>query len=143
MILDFLTWVLTFAVAGYATMLTVKTGAPLLRYRKARDRVIKVDGLLSSFYGEEVTKRKKEIITSFYPIYDCVIEGKKISLNGVVRYMGKGSEAVGQKTVLLYDKETGEVWCEKDLPLMKKQIKVRVITVLALLILMIVTSIML
>ncbi len=141
--MDWLAWLLTFAVVVYATALSVKTGVPLLHFRKVKDRVIKVNGEIHSVYGEEVVGRKNKKENSFYPIYSCVIDGKEKMLNGLVRYLGNPKESIGIKVTLLFDRKTGEIWCEKDLPLMKKQIFIRLIVMILLLGLMILTSVML
>ena len=141
--MDYLSWMLTFTVVGYATVLSVKTGVPLLHYHKAKGRAEKIDGEISSFFGEECVGKKNKKVNSFYPTYSCSIDGKKKVLNGFVRYIGKGEDNVGKKVILLYDSKTGELWCEQDLPLMKRQIVIRLLVTILLLGLMILTSIML
>lgn len=139
--MDLLAWLLTILIVAYTVALTVKTGTPLLRYHRAKERVAKRNGKISSFYGVESQKVKGRVIDSFYPIYSCEVDGKEITINGVVRREGKGEESVGMEEVFLYDSQTGELWCEKDIPMMERQIKVRAITVIVLLAVMILTSV--
>ena len=141
--MDYLTWLLTFAVVGYAAALTIKTGGALHRYRKVKDRVERVDAEISDWLDLNTVKHKGNKVPTFYPVYACTISGNEKRMNGVVRIAGNPYEIKGTKVVLLYDRETEELWCEKDLPLMVKQIKVRLVTVASLLLLMILTSVML
>lgn len=136
--MDFLAWFLCIFLVVYAGALTIKTGKPLIRYQKAKNRVERIKGTITSCYGEE-TERKD--LKSLYPIYECEIDGEKKKLSGLVRYLGERREVVGKQVNMFYDKETGELWSEEDLPLMKKQIIVRLITVLVLVALVIITSI--
>lgn len=143
--MDYLSWILTFAVVGYATVLTVKTGVPLLHFHRAKGRIEKIDGEISSYFGEEeeYVGKKRDRVSTFYPTYSYTIDGKKNVFNGLVRFVGKGEDSVGKKVVLLYDRKTGEAWCEQDLPLMKRQIIIRLLVTVLLLTMMIVTSVML
>ena len=54
--MDWLTWVLVAVVIVYSAALTIKTGLPLIRFRKAKDRVVGVTGSVAAFYGEEVIR---------------------------------------------------------------------------------------
>lgn len=141
--MDWLTWVLTLFVVAYIVALTAKTAMPLMRYRKAKNRVQRVDGKVVSFYGEETAKRNGEVVQSYYPVYQCEIDNQIISLSGLVRRFGNGVGSFGEEVTLLYDQQTGELWCENDLPLMAKQIKVRLVTITILLAVMILTSVIL
>lgn len=141
--MDLVSWVLTFAIVIFMVFLVVNTGRPLYRYRKAKDRIVKLDGIISSYYGEEIVVRKGNKIVSFYPVYSCTIDKKERTLNGAVKYFGQGSSFIGHKAVLLYDKETKELWSERDLPMMKKQIIQRILLMLTLVAVMILTNVML
>lgn len=56
--------------------LTIKTGLPLIHFKKEKRRVVGVNGSVVSFYGEEVTRNGKEKITTHYPVYQCEIDGE-------------------------------------------------------------------
>ena len=141
--MDWLTWVLVAVVIVYSAALTIKTGLPLIRFRKAKDRVVGVTGSVVSFYGEEVIKKGKAKVTTHYPVYQCEINGEQKTLFGLVRKLGNGQSEVGNIAILLYDRETGELWCEKDLPLMLEQTKTRIMIMVAILIVAILASVIL
>ena len=139
--MDLLTWFLVGTVAFYAIMLNIQTMKPLLRFKKAEERVRKIDGSILSVYGEEKTKSKGKMVQTFYPTYTATVDGKQFTLNGMVREVWEWEHRIGDKVTLLFDDVTGELWCEKDLPLMKKQIKTRMIAVVVLVALVIVTGV--
>lgn len=141
--MDILAWVLTVVAVALTATLTIKTGGVLWRYRKVKDKVVRVGGAVVDWFGLESVKRNGNRLSTFYPVYECVIGGKEHRLNGVVRRVGNPYDLRDVKVVLLHDKETGELWCEEDLPLIAKQLKVRLVTVGLLLVMMIVTSVIL
>lgn len=66
-------------------------------------------------------KKGKKSIDTFYPVYQYRNEkNEEIKFNGLVRYAG--DKNIGSEVDILYDKETGEAWCERDLPLMKSRL---------------------
>ena len=130
-------------VLAYALILVFKMGMPLYRYHSAKHRVVRVDGVIDSFYGEEMVGQKRSAAPSFYPVYRCEIGGKNRFLNGSVRYFGKGSEYVGQWVQLIYDKENDELWCEEDIPKMKKQMRLRLALMGILMVVMVLSSVLL
>lgn len=141
--MDYLSWILTFAVVGYTTALTIKNGGAIYRCRKAKDRTRRVIGEVSDWLDIETVKRNGSKISTFYPVYSCMVDGKIKTINGGARWAGNPYEIKGRKVNLLYDRETEELWCEEDLPLMEKQIKVRLATAVSVLLLMILTSVLL
>lgn len=141
--MDLLTWFLVAVIAFYVVMMSVATAKPLVRYQKAKDRVRNVEAIFDSVYGEEKTKTKGNVVRTYYPIYKATVNEKYYTLKSMVREVGDYESRIGEKITLLFDDETGELWCEKDIPMMMKQIKTRLIVMIVMIVLVIVTGVML
>lgn len=140
--MDILSWVLVAVVGFNVVALIYRTGVPLLKYETAKGRAVRQKGKIISSYGEEKIKKGKKSIDTFYPVYQYRNEkNEEIKFNGLVRYAG--DKNIGSEVDILYDKETGEAWCERDLPLMKKQIVTRFLLTMAVIAVLIATSKML
>ena len=141
--MDLFTWFLVGAVVFYVGLMCIATARPIMRYQKAKDRVRNVEAIFDSAYGDEKTKVKGKLVRTYYPIYKASVNEKQYTLKSLVREVGDYESRIGEKITLLFDDETGELWCEKDLPLMKNQIKTRLLTMAIMVALVIVTSVML
>ena len=141
--MDFFTWFLVGVVVFYVGLMCIATAKPIRRYQKAKDRVRNVDAIFDSAYGDEKTKIKGKFERTYYPIYKASVNGKQYTLKSLVREVGDFESRIGEKVTLLFDDETGELWCEKDIPLMMKQIKTRLLTMAILVAMVIATGVML
>lgn len=140
MVLDILTWILIGVVLFYAGMMFIKTALPMMRYKKKKDSLIEVKGTIVSSYGDDVTEKNGVAVRSFYPVFECELDGQKYKLSGLVRYAGELQEYTEKEFDLLFDREAKELWCETDLPIMKKQLRTRVLIIMFLIALLIATS---
>lgn len=139
--MDLFTLLLVGVVAFYVAMMCITTAKPIIRYEKAKDRVRNVEAIFDSAYGDEKTKIKGKLVRIYYPIYKASVNGNQYTLKSLVREVGDFENRIGEKITLLFDDETGELWCEKDIPLMMKQIKTRLLMMAILVALVIVTGV--
>lgn len=80
-------------------------------------------------------KDKECTIKTSYPIYSFVLNGKDIRFKGTVRYRDL---KLGESVDISYDEDKEMYWCEKDIPILKKGLLVRISTMQILLIAMII-----
>lgn len=136
--MDWLACVLCLLMGIYVVAYAVQNFRIIDRYKKAEGRVRCIEGSVIACKKAVKTKVGDEKVVVAYPIYECVIEGENKQLHSSIKYSGI---TVGQKVELAYDGETGEIWCQRDLPLMKKQVLWRMIWILIIIGIVIVESI--
>ena len=138
--MDWLSFVLMSVVIFYVTVLSIKNLKSLQSYKKVKNKLEKINGKVVEITKIEMRKNNDNNVIIGYPVYECVIGEIKKKINSNVCYRDL---KIGTEVTILYDKETGELWCQEDLSLMKKQIVIRVIMVLILLLILIIESILL
>lgn len=135
--MDWLAWLLAAVVIVYVGMYSYKCLTPLLRYNKVKDALEPIEGKVDSLAEETKKAFNGELVTMSFPLYKYELEGKAKYLQSLVRYRNM---SVGQSVQMLYSKETGEVWAKNDIPLIKRQLIIRVGIVLIITVAMIVES---
>jgi hypothetical protein len=138
--MDWLAWLLAGTVIVYVGVYTYKCLSPLLRFNKVKDTVSPIEGKVDSLVEETKKAFNGQLVILAYPMYKYELEGKSKYLQSIVKYRNIN---VGQSVALLYSKETGEVWAKNDIPLMKRQLIIRVSIILIVTLVMIVESTML
>lgn len=138
--MDWLSFVLMGVVIFYVTVLSIKNLKSLQSYKKVKNELEKINGKVVEITKIEMRKNNDNNVIIGYPVYECVIGKIKKKMNSDVCYRDL---KIGTEVTILYDKETGELRCQEDLSLMKKQIVIRVIMALILLLILIIESILL
>jgi len=123
--------VLFFAVAFY------KTAKPFLRYKRA-GKVTEYSGEVAGKVSEETRKFGGQMVTIAYPQYSVVINGKRRLVQGTVAYP---EVVVGEAVKVLHCADTGEIWAARDIPLMGKQLRIRILVLGAIAAVIIVSAI--
>lgn len=112
--------------------LSVKPIKSLAKYERAKGRVEEIPGEIIRVVDAGVRKFKGVEEQEFFPVYRCEIDGKERVYRSFTKHIGDGKEAVGQRVTMLYDKELDGLWCERELPVMKKVVLARFALVLGL-----------
>ena len=141
--MDFGTWIILFFVIIFMIAYSFNAFKPILKFRKVKDRVVKVEGTVVSIYGEEMLKKGKQMLPSYYLQYECIVDGIKYKCNGLVKYRSDSKRVIGENVIIYFAKESGELWNEREFPLLAKQIMINLATVSVLLTAMILISILL
>jgi|GEM_PF-4557592 len=139
--MEWLSWVLAIGLLAYMITYGLKIYKIISKYNQASKRgiLLNVNGYV---VGEKYVTSKKvfgENIQLSYPTYECHIDEDKKQLDSIVQYK---DVKIGSEVGLLYDKETGELWNEVDIKLIKEKTVLRMIVLIALIIVMMVISIL-
>lgn len=129
-------------VLAYTIAYAIKRLTPIMHYiRCEKEGEIKtVDGSIFQKNAEENKAFRGEMINLCLPKFEYEVNGKKRYYQSTVRYQ---NASIGQPKRIGYCERTGEAWVIADIPLMKKELVIRVTTMLAILLLLIATEIML
>lgn len=129
-------------VLAYTIAYAVKSISPIMRYQKCeKEGEIKiVDGSIFQKNAEANKAFRGEMINLCLPKFEYEVKGKKRYYQSTVRYQ---NASVGQSNKIGYCERTGEAWVITDIPLMKKELTMRMITMLAILLLLLATEVML
>jgi len=87
---------------------------------------VECDGIISELTEEKKKAVRGELVSISYPYYRAVYEDKELVYHSVVRRI---NVCVGQSIDLLFNERTGLLWAKGDLPLLKKQIIKRFLTI--------------
>lgn len=117
--------------------LSIKPIKALAQYELAKGRAEKIPGEVIRVIDAGVRRFKGVEEQEFFPVYRCEINGEEKLYHSFTKYIGDGKTAVGQKVTMLYDKGLGGLWCERELPVMKKVILARFALVVVLIGLMV------
>jgi len=129
-------------VFAYTIIYSVYRLLPIYRYgraNKAGDIKI-VDGKIVSLLEEEKKAYRGEMVSVSVPVYSFEIGGIVHKQSSVVQRV---NIAVGESVTVAFCERTGEAWVIKDLPLMKKNLIIRVTTIIAVLTVLVLTEMLL
>lgn len=126
----------------YTVAYTIKRLAPIIHFSRCRDsgEMQTTEGHIFEKNVEENKAFQGSMVNICLPKFEYVVGGKKRYYQSTVRYQ---NASIGQTAEIGFCERTGEAWVIKDIPLMKKDLLIRVTTILALLIVLILTEIML
>lgn len=126
----------------YTVAYTIKRLAPIIHFSRCRDsgEMQTAEGHIFEKNVEENKAFQGSMVNICLPKFEYVVGGKKRYYQSTVRYQ---NASIGQTAEIGFCERTGEAWVIKDIPLMKKDLLIRVTTILALLIVLILTEIML
>jgi hypothetical protein len=116
---------LTILIIAALVCMVLKTARPYFQYRKAKD-ITKRWGRIEGKVGEENRRIGGREFAFAYPLYAITVGRKTRHIQGTVAHL---EVKVGEKIEMFCDDETGGAWAARDIPLLKKQIKLRVIVV--------------
>ena len=105
-----------------AVKLCAKPIKSLAQYAAAKGRAERIQGTIIRVEEAGTRKVKGKEIYEFFPVYSFEIKGTKIIYHSFVKHVGDSKGVAGQEITMLYDEKTGTVWCERELPIMKKMI---------------------
>lgn len=137
-----LSYVLGGIVLLYTVVYGIKKLMPIMRYSRLEklDEIITTDGNIFEKVAEENKAFQGAMVNLCLPKFEYEISGKKRYCQGTVRYR---NASIGQSVKIGYCERTGEAWAIKDIPLMKKDLLIRVITMIAILMLLVITEVLL
>jgi len=126
----------------YTVTYTVYRLLPIYRYRRANKTgdIKIVDGEIVSLSTEVKKAYRGEMVSVSVPVYSFEIDGIVHKQSSVVQ---RANIAVGESVKVAFCERTGEAWAIKDLPLMKKNLIIRVTTILAVLTVLVLTEMLL
>lgn len=129
-------------VFTYTVAYTIKRLTPIIHFSRCRDsgEMQTTEGHIFEKNAEENKAFQGAMVNICLPKFEYVVGGKKRYYQSTVRYH---NASIGQTAEIGFCERTGEAWVIKDIPLMKKDLLIRVTTILALLIVLILTEIML
>ena len=129
-------------VLTYTVAYTIKRISPIIRFAhcKTDGEMQIVEGHIFEKIAEENKAFQGAMINVCLPKFEYVVSGEKRYYQSTVRYQ---NARIGQSEEIGFCERTGEAWVIKDIPLMKKDLAIRVITILAILIVLVLTEIML
>lgn len=134
--------ILCILIVGFAMVNVAKIFLYIHGFEKNSENHISVRGKIENIAEVEKMKLGREVIETAYPVYGCTIDGIKRMSDGIVRLPVK-ELSVGKELSLVYDKRTGKVWNISEIAVMKKQILIKMILVIVLVIAAIVIPILL
>ena len=137
-----LSYILGGIVFLYTVVYGIKKLAPILRYSKLEKdgEIIMADGNVFEKVAEENKAFQGVMVNVCLPKFEYEIGGEKRYCQGTVRYH---NASIGQLVRIGYCERTGEAWVIKDIPLMKKDLLVRMLTMIAILMLLVLTELLL
>lgn len=129
-------------VFTYTVVYAIKRLTPIIHFSRCRDsgEMQTTEGHIFEKNAEENKAFQGAMVNICLPKFEYVVGGKKRYYQSTVRYH---NASIGQTAEIGFCERTGEAWVIKDIPLMKKDLLIRVTTILALLIVLILTEIML
>jgi len=129
-------------VFTYTVAYAIKRLTPIIHFSRCRDsgEMQTTEGHIFEKKAEENKAFQGAMVNICLPKFEYVVGGKKRYYQSTVRYH---NASIGQTAEIGFCERTGEAWVIKDIPLMKKDLLIRVTTILALLIVLILTEIML
>lgn len=126
----------TIVLAGFLLFcvikLSIKPVRALVQYELVKSKVTPVPGEIIRVVEAGERKYKGVVEKEFFPVYRCEINGEEKLYHSFVKHISAGQEAIGQKVTLLYDGERDILWCERELPVMKKVVLIRFALILGL-----------
>jgi len=128
------------AVIALLAVSLYKTALPLLRYRKAADKVRKLDGQVVAKVNEEERRVGSRRVSIAYPQYAAEIDGKTRFAQGSVAYP---EIRIGEKAEMYYSELTGELWAVRDIPLMAAKLRLRIVGVAVLAVITVLAAVLL
>ncbi|BAL01878.1 hypothetical protein OBV_p-00230 (plasmid) [Oscillibacter valericigenes Sjm18-20] len=130
------------AVLIYTAVYAICSTLPILRYNKSlmAGNIRTVSGVVAAKINEENKAIRGKLINVSYPVYSFMIGEEKQSYQSPVKYC---NVSVGDKALISYDERTKEAWVRDGIPLMIKQIVVRVLVITAILAVLVLEEIIL
>ena len=127
--MSLLSWILGGIILAYTAVYGVKRYLTIMKYLKAeKNGELKiVDGIISAKTEEENKAFQGEMVNVCYPKYEYEKNGEKKSCQSTVRYC---NASIGQPVKIGYCERTEEAWAIKDIPLMKKNLIIRIAVIL-------------
>lgn len=135
-----LSYILGGIVFIYTVIYAIKKLIPILRYSKLEKsgEILIADGKIFEKVEEENKAFQGEMVNICFPKYEYEIGGKKLYCQSTIRYR---NATIGQAAKIGYCERTGESWVIMDIPLMKKDLIVRVAIMIAILVLLAITEV--
>jgi len=135
-----LSYILGGIVLVYTIVYGVKKLVPIVRYsRYAQDGELRmIDGCVFEKNAEENKAWRGAMVNICMPKYEYECGGEKRYCQSTVRYQ---NVSIGQQVVIDYCERTGEAWATRDIPLMKKNLLVKMATMIAILALLVITEV--
>lgn len=137
-----LSYVLGSVVLVYTIAYAVKRGGEIRRYYKCAEgeKLKPVRGVICEKIDEQNRAIQGVMINLCFPKIEFEVNGEEQHYQSRLRYR---DASIGQAVEVAYCEKTGEAWVAKDVPLMKRDLFIRVGTMLSLLALLVVTEVML
>ena len=100
--------------------------------------IIEVDGNVVGLIDEQIKTLFGKTISTSYPRYEGALGDKKVLYTSVVR---RSDVAVGDSAILCCEEGAGFAWAKGDMELLRRQIRMQFLVMIALLILLTLASI--
>lgn len=94
--------------------------------------------VISEYAVENVKVGRGNAMKTSIPIYQFVMNGQDVSFKGYVRH--KELE-IGEEVNIVYDERRGMFWCEREIPMLKQNLIIRITILQILLLLMVMVEI--
>lgn len=138
--MDWLTWFLITVVFIFLGFYIKESLNHLFTYKQAKDHVVLINGTVESCVDEMKKSYNGEIISISYPLYKYEVDGKEKYLQSTVQYQNM---VIGKEVPIYYCCQTKKAWAKNDLPLIKRQLFLRVSMVIFMTTVMVLVSVFL
>lgn len=141
MISEIVSIVLALIVELYFLYTSWQVLRTIFDFQNNEERHVHVFGKVDSLAGIELIRKGKVELRTAYPVYECYIENSEKSTYGIIRYpVELLYEQMKNEIPLTYDRGTGKVWNELEIPILKRELRKRVIGVTLILAVVVIVS---
>lgn len=141
MISEVVSLVLASIVELYFLYTSWQVWGAILDFQNNKDRHVYIFGKIETLVEIETIKRGKSEIRTAYPVYVCYLEGGARRTTGLIRYpMEQLCKQMNDDRPLIYDRKTGRVWNELEIPIMKRKLTQKVVCVTLLLMVVVIAA---